>query len=218
MGISRKSEQEKLAWLAALIDGEGTIRLGLVKDVGANAFYMEPQISISNHNIEILEIAKVMIEGSRITQSCTELIVNKQDVIKKLLIQLKDLLIVKRKQAILLLEYLAYREVCGVTPHSETDIYYLKELSKLNSRQGPPKHLQEFEEYLKHRNFKSAIDVLNHMEPTVWYDAAKIRQIQGGSDSSAQRCIKRLEENNLIEKMVIHNRLHWRKVLENNSL
>ncbi|RLI02474.1 hypothetical protein DRO30_02575 [Candidatus Bathyarchaeota archaeon] len=136
------------AWLAALIDGEGSIGIGhqvhLVENQKRSTFF--PYISISNLNRPILEKAKELFQSGCITEAkgVYTFITKKQQSIYKVLKDIKPYLIIKKDHANLLLEYLEFNMINFGAPQGETHKEYYIKMRKLNLKRGQKLKLPKF--------------------------------------------------------------------------
>lgn len=124
--MSRKDNQrEELAYLAGIIDGEGSIRMQKTIFKSQNPKYM-PMISVVNTNIEVVEMVSKLLNNSRVFEHNSKGIIIGHKVcfktqktgLKSLLEPLNKLLPflrIKKRQAELLLEY-----INGYSPTKQT--------------------------------------------------------------------------------------------------
>jgi len=151
---NRKLTVAEKYWLAALIDGEGTLCFVRQKEKHCKrGFRLRMILEIGNCNKEIIERTKEIIGFGR--TSCnrrSQRNSNEQDLhiygldangLRWLLPQLKDILIVTREQCKLMLEglglieqhYSSFDSQCrsfGFTPHDERLNEIRKQISRLN--------------------------------------------------------------------------------------
>jgi len=144
ISIDIKLSDVDKGYLAGIIDGEGTIRIAKAHYVGNNIerFYYAPSISIANTNINLMyrikEIVKIgsFIEKVRSKNTYKpKLVYNVCSLMgcKTLLNQLKDFLVIKKKQAEIVLNFIELKEQPnGIDPQIAEKM--IKEIVKLNKR------------------------------------------------------------------------------------
>lgn len=130
------SETER-AYIACMVDTEGAIHLSTQKSHGKT--HVEHWVTISNTNKELLEHGKYILGGEGWLRSEPrrnsrhrmryELTVYKESSLVVLVQQILPFLIVKKKQATILLQYLESRLSKPYhTPYSESDYHYVEKL------------------------------------------------------------------------------------------
>lgn len=150
----RLSETEK-AYIAGIIDGEGTIALH--KDT-RRGILCEPRISIANSNRDLLEWLKhKLFSTAHITRF--ELYANNYDAMP-LLKAVKPYLRIKKKQADLVLEFIdlrLMREHWGKS-HTQRELEIVQEVYHLNTKPKLAKRVasaKEVTEYLTKHSMKA---------------------------------------------------------------
>ena len=136
---SQNRRTEKSAYIAGIIDGEGSIYLGIQK----KRLFI-PAISISNNDEKMLQFCKETlrfgyiskrkcnISKNRPNHSWVHFIGKREDIVR-VLIQVRPFLITKQKQADLLFEYCVNRLEIR-QPYTERDYEIYRELRILNKR------------------------------------------------------------------------------------
>lgn len=128
------------AYLAGLIDGEGTIRIGIASSLGGG---MTSQLYITNTSKNLLSYIKNLgpwrIREHKHQNShwriAYRLILERQTEILKILKNISPYLRLKRKQADLMIEYCKHRLSQAInTPYTERDKEIPKLIRKLNGR------------------------------------------------------------------------------------
>jgi hypothetical protein len=105
------NDNEKLAYLAGMIDGEGSITIFLSK-FNHKFHCLETMLSITNNCKEGLEFCNTIINGKiRLrTNKTFEIKITNQRKIKSVLEKIYPYLIIKKQQASVMLEYIKSRE------------------------------------------------------------------------------------------------------------
>jgi len=137
-------ESFSLGYLAAIIDGEGSISL-FTRNRGSYDDFL-PYVEISNTEKEIIESARDMADVGEVyeTPRKTEhktiyrLCIRRQHDIVLLLERVKPFLMSKRKQRLaeLLIEYCLIRLDAGHKAHTKREAEICEEVSVLNKRTG----------------------------------------------------------------------------------
>lgn len=137
--------QLELAWLAGIVDGEGSIML--VFDIGK----YKPRFQIVNTNQLIIETSKKILNNNgvykvltrlknptRLTEKpCYELVVSNQADLTISLKLIQEYLVGKREQCRLLKEFLSLRSSKmdpSRSPYTSREVQIFEELAKLNRR------------------------------------------------------------------------------------
>lgn len=121
-------EDVKLAYIAGLIDGEGTISLNKSTEKAHPTWNPKytPYISFTNTNLEALELVGRFFDsntrhhvgsqdGFKGHKQCFRVVKSGKENVKKLLEKLLPYLLIKRKQAELLIEYIdSFVESSGI--------------------------------------------------------------------------------------------------------
>lgn len=135
----RLSEEEK-AWLAGVIDGEGSIFLSKV--IGANyrrGFFYRPQLAVSNSNRSLLvRVAEIIGEGT-VQLAKKELGYWKtrwmyaavSGVLREILPQILPYLIIKRAQAETMLQFFSYIDQNPIYGNGKVEPSYYEKLDSL---------------------------------------------------------------------------------------
>ena len=130
-------------YLAGFIDGEGYISLLKHKDIRVKKGYtLFPVLKVSNTNKDVmLQISKFIKGNVLINSPITErnkevysIRIHSFDKIKDILVNVRPHLIVKDKQADLMIEYCNNRLKRKVRGYTERDYEIVKLLSQLNKR------------------------------------------------------------------------------------
>lgn len=134
-------------YLAGIIDGEGTIKIIKAKQKQWKTAYYAPFISITNTDPklmsylrELVKIGSFYVEKRTKPQHRTKMVYNIASIkgVKQILDQIKDLLIVKKRNAMLVLEFIEIKKnktETGVTPR-ELELY--EQTKKENIRSPKP--------------------------------------------------------------------------------
>lgn len=142
--VKQLTDFEK-GWLSAFIDGEGSIFIQMSNG------HLQPVLSVSNTNTEILEKFKTIVDNTKDEKvniakwnfkygntrkiGYRVRIFNYKTIIN-LLEELLPYLIVKRKQAELLLKYFSERKMYSKADKVEKErrLFYWNEMHKLNKK------------------------------------------------------------------------------------
>ena len=147
MGDQQKSLQcSDLGWLAGIIDGEGCITLGRQKR-RKNHIQYEPKVDIANTDIRIINRAREVLQGlgvgsytlTRKTSAGNEiyhLSCNGFKRCKRLIANILPFLVsFKRERAILVLEFIAWREsLPEKAPYGEKEAALYEAIKVLNAQ------------------------------------------------------------------------------------
>lgn len=152
------------AYLAGIIDGEGTITILSSKRKGHNLILL-PLIAVSSKNTSLMEwLQRIFQVRWSIRNGVSgfgaprglQTRITAYPVVKWVLENIYPYLIIKKKQAQLLLEFLRLREQRRYgSPYTQDDFNIVLELRKMNAGRGKRFELlenslkQKFEEYLK---------------------------------------------------------------------
>ena len=147
--INFQTNREKAIWIAALVDGEGTLRFMKHKQFGLRYY---PMLAINNTNIEILEMAmQVILElTSNIKvrglyeprlnskqSGCYMIVVQNMPRLQELLPQLEPFLIIKKKKCQLIIHWLSI-QLSQKRPHNyeytQEQKSIIEEVCRLNKR------------------------------------------------------------------------------------
>lgn len=116
MQINKDNQREEIAYIAGLIDGEGTIRLGKFVEKNWNPKY-NPALSFVNTNLEVVELVKEFIKAERVyvhdgskkgfkgNKPCYKAVICGTKKVIEPLEKLLPYLRIKKKQAELVLKY-----------------------------------------------------------------------------------------------------------------
>ena len=146
----------KLAWLAGIFDGEGTITT--TKNHGTT----RPLLQVTNTNEKLLSTVQELLHelvgrpirlclqkrGKLSVRPCYYLYVTKQSEVKTILESLLPYLVGKREQAVLLLEYvtirLARREACSYqgAPYNQREDVLSSKIKELSQYVGNRKSVE----------------------------------------------------------------------------
>lgn len=137
------TEMEKLAYVAGIVDGEGTITIERMTHPRFSAgFALHPILTISNTDKKLIEFCKKAlnllhaitrhIKGPRRKVSWRIDVTKKETVLEKLL-ALRPYLITKSKQADLVMEY-CLRRLHTQRKYDAEDLEILDKIRKLNRR------------------------------------------------------------------------------------
>lgn len=132
-------------YLAAIIDGEGMIRINKAHDRrwSVEHYYLAPIISIVNTDAKLMAGIRDMVKVGRFFKETSRILGHKDKYVyniasingcKQILEQIKDGLIVKKRQADAVLKLIAIKETktTGVVTAEEIELY--EEVKRLNAR------------------------------------------------------------------------------------
>jgi len=133
---------EDMAYLAGVIDGDGTITLHKHKQYGRATFQLRPRLIVSNTDLAFLRVIQKRHGGSIITHSpangCRRASylwrVFAIGKIRALLMGVRPFLLVKHTQAALLLAFLDSRIERGRAPYSDAEFALFEAIRAANSR------------------------------------------------------------------------------------
>ena len=200
-------------WLAALIDGEGSLNIALEKH--GTRFSVVLYFGIANKCKELLEPVVRSFKGrlSVIKMNNAYYFEFARCEHKRVLEMVKDKLIAKKELAYLMLEYLKYRETKSTIHFTMTDVEFARKfreaLGKHRKIKDKEATIKEFEEYIKSRPIRTfnrtrLKDILAMMEPDKEYtprELAKLCSIT--SLCEVYNYLGPLTKAGLIEKRVI---------------
>lgn len=137
------TEREKLAFVAGVVDGEGTITIErLTHTRFSKGFALHPILTISNTDRNLIEFCKEVLKlPNQITRhvkgtprkDCWRIDITKKETVLKLLITLRPFLITKSRQANLLMEY-CLRRIHTQRKYDEGDLDIFAKVRTLNKR------------------------------------------------------------------------------------
>jgi hypothetical protein len=139
--VLQLNKTAKTAWLAGIIDSEGTVELCLYKPK-LNRAALFPKVRIVNQNMDLLNCVKqvVNLKYYIVTHKILErknvydLLYTNQNAIK-ILMRVKPYLIVKKKHAEIVLDWNNYRRSRPYAePYSRMDLEYYLKISKLQKK------------------------------------------------------------------------------------
>lgn len=137
------TEKEKLAYVAGIVDGEGTITIERLLDVRfSDGFALHPILTVSNTDRQLLEFCKKILKLPNMITSHKKgqgrkdswrIDITKKETVLEILIVLRPYLIVKRKQADLIMDY-CFRRLHTQRKYDERDLEIFSSIRKLNRR------------------------------------------------------------------------------------
>ena len=137
---------ERKCYVAGVIDGEGTITVAIRKSPKNILPNMTPMVLVSNSNKDLIDYLHPLLLGStlktakenEIRKSVFQIQIAKLLDVEALLTQILPYLMVKRRQAELVLEYCALRKKDTLLSYNDRLFEIAKEVRFLNER-GPAK-------------------------------------------------------------------------------
>lgn len=197
-----------LDWLAALIDGEGTVQLVLSKTVRGDykGFIVVPKVAFSNNNREIVETAHQQFGGAisvAKTKASSKLHYTLYwlfEDAKSILEQVSPFLVVKREEAKMFLQW--FQRTRGVA-YTLEDAQLIKSLHEKHLRQRPLQHYEAFVEHIlrpksEHQKRYTDKELLEKMQPEKMYKKSDLCNLWNLSEGAVWRKTVRMSESKQI--------------------
>jgi len=137
-----KIQNHRYGWLAGIIDGEGTITI--TRQFRVLSYSYRPEIHVTNTNMEMLfEVVsiieaiigkkpKIFLSDSRNEKKVYRVRIQDRKSCLKLAKILSNILVAKKRQALLLIEFLQ-----GESINSETQAARIRQINASSSSQAP---------------------------------------------------------------------------------
>ncbi len=188
--ILHSNSEIQNAWLAALIDGEGTVSFTL-----DGKTHIRPYVEIANTSRLLLATIKELtnagyIGGNSKRDGGPTKIAFSGNAASELLRRVLPYLLIKRLNAILYLAYRRYRKHQGISSLTEVDVAFLEKMLELNrkhSRMIRSNKVERLRKYIADHPRKqkqiSAKDVLKYMKDDQEYTQRELERLTGVSSA-----------------------------------
>lgn len=141
------TEKEKMVYAASAIDCEGTITVDKpISEIATQGFYLHPVLSLENTDETLVKLCQQVLQiktklfhmyrpDKKHKDSWRFKITGKEDVLKAL-IKIRPFLVVKRKQADLLMEFILNR-LFTKRPYTTQELEIVRKIRQLNIKGKP---------------------------------------------------------------------------------
>ena len=138
----KKLTECQKCYIAGMLDGEGQVSITKHTQESGIGIVLHPRFAIHNTNLEVIKYIQNLVGGHIRPKKPRKpnhkvgyaLEIGKRNEVIKILEILLPILIIKQKQAVLLLEFCRFRNEKILKRYSSRDIEYHEEMKKLNKK------------------------------------------------------------------------------------